>query len=83
LKVGEFNLMLGSNLLIFYKNSQYPISLQLLSIEKKLDSLSCLDLWLDNAMHGIQETAVCYHLNGIVQEYRVYSNSEISHLAED
>ena len=27
LKVGHFNLMLGSNLLVFQKDSQYPISL--------------------------------------------------------
>lgn len=30
LKIGNFKMLIGSNLLIFYKNSQYPISLKLL-----------------------------------------------------
>ena len=30
LKIGNFKMMIGSNLLIFYKDSLYPISLKLL-----------------------------------------------------
>jgi hypothetical protein len=30
LKIGKFKMLIGSNLLIFYKDSLYPISLKLL-----------------------------------------------------
>jgi len=61
LKIGNFNMLIGSNLLIFYKESLYPISLKLLQIEKKLHPLSCLDMWLDNVLHDVNESAICYH----------------------
>ncbi len=61
LTIGGFKMLIGSNLLIFYKNQTYPISLQLVSSERKMDPLSCLDLWLDNVMHNIEEAAICYH----------------------
>lgn len=61
LKIGKFKMLIGSNLLIFYKDSLYPISLKLLQAEKKLQPLSCLDVWLDNVMHNVEESAICYH----------------------
>jgi hypothetical protein len=61
LKFGTFKMLIGSNLLIFYKEQLYPISLKLLQVEKKLHPLSCLDMWLDNVMHNIDESAICYH----------------------
>lgn len=66
LKIGNFSMLIGSNLLIFYKDSLYPISLKLLQYEKRLHPLSCLDMWLDNVMHDVEESAICYHKNGIV-----------------
>ncbi len=30
LKIGNFKMLIGSNLLIFYKNAMYPISLRIL-----------------------------------------------------
>lgn len=39
--------------------------------------MSCLDIWLDNALHGIEETAICYHKDGIVQEYRMFQNKDL------
>jgi hypothetical protein len=61
LKIGPFKMMISSNLLIFYKDSLYPISLKLLQAEKKLHPLSCLDVWIDNVMHNVEESAICYH----------------------
>jgi len=77
LKIGTFKMLIGSNLLIFYKNRAYPISLRLLSIDKRLDPFSCLDLWLDNVMHNVEETAICYHKRGIVQEYKLMRTEDM------
>eukprot|EP00347_Sterkiella_histriomuscorum_P014356 403361184 len=77
LKLGNFKMLIGSNLLIFYKNMNYPISLKILQQEKKLNPLSCLDVWLDNVLHNIEQSAICYHKNGIVQEYKLIKTEEI------
>ena len=77
LKLGNMKMLIGSNLLIFYKSSLYPISLRLLQEEKRLNSLSCLDVWLDNVMHNIDESAICYHKNGIVKEYKLMKTEDI------
>jgi len=78
LKLGKFKMLIGSNLLIFYKESLYPISLKLLQVERKLNSLSCLDMWLDNVMHNVKESAICYHKNGVVQEYKLVKTEEMA-----
>jgi hypothetical protein len=61
LKLGTFKMLIGSNLLIFFKDALYPISLKLLQSERKLHPLSCLDIWLDNVLHNVEESAICYH----------------------
>ena len=82
LKLGKFKMLIGSNLLIFYKESLYPISLKLLQVERKLNPLSCLDMWLDNVMHNVEESAICYHKNGVVQEYKLVKTEEMSEIQE-
>jgi hypothetical protein len=77
LKIGNFKMLIGSNLLIFYKESLYPISLKLLSTEKKLNPLSCLDVWIDNVMHNVHESAICYHKDGVVEEYKLVKTEEL------
>jgi hypothetical protein len=77
LKIGSFKMLIGSNLLIFYKDSLYPISLKLLQSEKMLNPISCLDVWLDNVMHNVEESAICYHKNGVVKEYKLVKTEEI------
>jgi len=77
LKIGTFNMLIGSNLLIFYKDSLYPISLKLLQAEKMLNPISCLDVWLDNVMHNVDESAICYHKNGVVKEYKLVKTEDI------
>jgi len=81
LKIGNMKMLIGSNLLIFYKNSLYPISLRLLQVEEKLNSLSCLDVWLDNVMHNIDESAICYHKNGIVKEYKLCKTEDLPRIS--
>ncbi|CDW87761.1 erythroid differentiation-related factor 1 [Stylonychia lemnae] len=77
LKIGNFKMLIGSNLLIFYKSMNYPISLRILQQEKKLNPLSCLDIWLDNVLHNVDESAICYHKNGVVQEYKLLKTEDI------
>ena len=50
--------------------------------ENKLNPLSCLDIWLDNVMHNVEESAICYHHNGIVKEYKLLKTEEIPKLKE-
>jgi hypothetical protein len=34
-------------------------------------------MWLDNVMHNVDESAICYHKNGIVQEYKLLKTEEM------
>ncbi len=43
-----------------------------------MNPLSCLDMWLDNVMHNVEESAICYHKNGIVQEYKLVKTEEMN-----
>ena len=35
-------------------------------------------MWLDNVMHNVEESAICYHKNGIVQEYKLVKTEEMN-----
>jgi hypothetical protein len=43
-----------------------------------LNPLSCLDVWLDNVLHNVEESAICYHVNGVVKEYKLLRTEDIA-----
>ncbi len=42
-----------------------------------------MDLYLDNTMAGVKETAICYHNRGLVQSYQVVPTDEIPSLGAE
>ena len=65
--------ILGSDLLAFTAPDSATVSLRLQDIEEKLSQRESLDLYLENTMAGVKETAICYHNRGFVQSYQVRS----------
>jgi hypothetical protein len=63
--------VLGSNLLAFGTSEKAAVALRLQDIEERLTQHECLDMYLDNTMAGVPETAICYHDKGVVQSYQV------------
>jgi len=46
-------------------------------MSEPLSMLTGIDYWLDNLMCDIPETELCYHINGIVQKYKVIKTEEL------
>jgi len=44
--------------------------------------LTGIDYWLDNLMCGIPEIELCYHLNGIIQNYELVKTEDLPYLNE-
>jgi len=38
---------------------------------KPMKVLRGIDYWLNNLMYNVSEVVMCYHLNGIVQKYKL------------
>ena len=86
-KVGKMNLLLGSDLVIFRRgpqggsssnsNSSSTASLRLHDVRDECTSMVCLDYWLDNRINGVSETAICCHVDGLVQGYQVISTPDL------
>ena len=43
-----------------------------------LDSLTCLDLWLDNVIADVPEMVLCFHSAGVVQGYLHMETKELA-----
>ncbi|ETW08700.1 hypothetical protein H310_01227 [Aphanomyces invadans] len=93
----QFNTMemlLGSNTVIFkHKEGEESImdevgtdastSVTLNSADRsKLNSLACLDTWLDNVMNNLDQTAFCYHQDGHVQGYQMVRTEDLPFVQE-
>ncbi|GBG28565.1 Erythroid differentiation-related factor 1 [Hondaea fermentalgiana] len=80
-RVGDFNLLLGSNLVIARdQEDSCAVSLQLHDAADQLTSQVCLDYWLDNKINGAQRTAICIHREGLVKGYKLVNTNELPHL---
>eukprot|EP01103_Thecamoeba_quadrilineata_P014187 TRINITY_DN4158_c0_g1_i1.p1 TRINITY_DN4158_c0_g1~~TRINITY_DN4158_c0_g1_i1.p1 ORF type:complete len:1108 (-),score=222.37 TRINITY_DN4158_c0_g1_i1:93-3062(-) len=77
----DMRLLVGSNMPIFGDSKHPTISLRLREAGKPINVLTGLDYWLDNLMCNVPEIAMCFHLNGIVQNYELLKTEEIPDLS--
>ncbi|CAL4960208.1 unnamed protein product [Urochloa decumbens] len=73
----KFNMLLGSDLLIFSNEKYVAVSLHLWDVSRQVTPLNWLEAWLDNVMASVPELAICYHQNGVVQGYELLKNDDI------
>mmetsp|Transcript_40723 Transcript_40723/g.65397 ORF Transcript_40723/g.65397 Transcript_40723/m.65397 type:complete len:999 (-) Transcript_40723:19-3015(-) len=81
-KVGNFNVVLGSNLLIVKDEEHRNVSLKLRDATLALTSKICLDYWLDNKINGADHTTVCIHKQGLVQGYQIIPTQALPSFAD-
>ncbi|XP_019433065.1 PREDICTED: uncharacterized protein LOC109339960 [Lupinus angustifolius] len=73
----NFRMLLGSDLLLFSNEKYVAVSLHLWDVTRQVTPLTWLDAWLDNIMASVPELAICYHRNGVVQEYELLKTDDI------
>lgn len=73
-------MLIGTDLPIFGDVNHPCVSLRLRDTQKPINVLTGIDYWLDNLMCNVPELAMCYHMNGVVQEYLLYKTEEIPNL---
>ncbi|XP_070539989.1 erythroid differentiation-related factor 1-like [Ptychodera flava] len=73
----DIQMLIGSDLPIFGGGKYPSVSLRLRDESKPINVLTGLDYWLDNLICNVPELAMCYHLNGIVQNYELLKTEEI------
>ncbi|KAL6614092.1 hypothetical protein ACP70R_036362 [Stipagrostis hirtigluma subsp. patula] len=73
----NFNMLLGSDLLIFSNEKYIAVSLHLWDVSRQVTPLNWLEAWLDNVMASVPELAICYHQNGVVQGYELLKNDDM------
>jgi hypothetical protein len=70
-------MLIGSNLPIFGDEEHPCVSLRLRDMKKPINVLTGLDYWLDNLMCQVPEVVMCYHLDGIVQQYELIKTEDL------
>ncbi|XP_077992007.1 erythroid differentiation-related factor 1-like isoform X2 [Glandiceps talaboti] len=78
----DIQMLLGTDLPIFGGGKYPAVSLRLRDETKPINVLTGLDYWLDNLICNVPELAMCYHLNGIVQNYELLNTEEIPKLED-
>lgn len=73
----NFRMLLGSDLLLFSNEKYASVSLHLWDVSRQITPLTWLEAWLDNVMASVQELAVCYHQDGVVQGYELLKTDDI------
>lgn len=69
--------LLSSDLSIFGDEAHPAVTLHLRDHDKPIQILTGMDMWLDNLMCNVPEVIMCYHLNGIVQQYELLQTDEL------
>lgn len=81
--IADTRMLLGSDLPILTQGGHPAISLRLREKGMPVTVLTGLDYWLDNLMCNVPEMMMCFHIDGVVQNYEVIKTEEIPHLDKD
>eukprot|EP00051_Salpingoeca_urceolata_P013251 m.165807 g.165807 ORF g.165807 m.165807 type:complete len:1289 (+) comp17743_c1_seq4:199-4065(+) len=73
----DMRMLVSSNMAIFGDKNHPAVSLRLRDAEKPIHLLTGLDMWLDNLMCEVPEVLMCFHLQGIVQNYELFKTEEL------
>ncbi|KAH3706561.1 hypothetical protein DPMN_065948 [Dreissena polymorpha] len=75
----DIRMLIGTDLPVF-RDESYYVSLRLRDMRTPINVLTGLDYWLDNLMCNVPEVAMCFHIEGIVQQYEIIKTEDIPHL---
>ena len=73
----DLSILVRNRLRIFGDQNHPALTLRLQDGSKPVHMLTGIDLWLDNLMCSIPEVAMCYHLNGLVQNYELLKTEDV------
>ncbi len=76
----DIRMLIGSDMPIFGDAEHPSVSLRLHDADKPINVLTGLDYWLDNLMCQVPEVLMCYHLDGIVQNYELIKTEELPNM---
>lgn len=76
----DLQMLLGTNMPIFGGGKYPAVSLRLRDSNKPINILTGIDYWLDNLICNVPELVMCFHVNGIVQNYEVIKTEDIPNL---
>uniref|UniRef100_T1JH47 Erythroid differentiation-related factor 1 n=1 Tax=Strigamia maritima TaxID=126957 RepID=T1JH47_STRMM len=76
----DITMLIGTDMPIFGGGKRPCVSLRLRDKNKPINILTGLDYWLDNLMCNVPEIMMCYHLDGIVQQYELLKTEDIPKL---
>ncbi|XP_078586909.1 erythroid differentiation-related factor 1-like isoform X1 [Branchiostoma floridae x Branchiostoma japonicum] len=76
----DIRMLIGTDMPIFGGGTHPAVSLRLRDMKKPINVLTGLDYWLDNLMCNVPELVMCYHLEGVVQQYELIKTEEIPNL---
>ncbi len=73
----DIRMLIGSDMPIFGDAEHPSVSLRLHKADRPINVLTGLDYWLDNLMCQVPEVLMCYHLDGIVQNYELVKTEDL------
>eukprot|EP00045_Choanoeca_perplexa_P012161 m.131437 g.131437 ORF g.131437 m.131437 type:complete len:1130 (+) comp15911_c0_seq1:45-3434(+) len=73
----DMTALVQSDLAIFGDDQHPAISVRLQDQSQPINVLTGLDVWLDNLMCNVPEVLMCYHLDGIIQNYTALQVDEL------
>jgi hypothetical protein len=76
----DIRMLIGSDMQIFGNASRPCISLRLRDMKKPINVLTGIDYWLDNLMCNVPEIFLCFHQDGIVQNYEHVKTEDLPHM---
>ncbi len=76
----DIRMLIGSDMPIFGDSEHPSVSLRLHNADKPINVLTGLDYWLDNLMCQVPEVLMCYHLDGIVQNYELVKTEDLPNM---
>ena len=77
----DLRMLVGTDLAVF-GGPQHPcISLRLAEAGQPISVLTGIDYWLDNLMNDVPEVAMCYHTDGLVQNYEILSTDDLPEIS--
>jgi len=80
-EVHGHRLLVESSLAVFRREGRTPMSLKLVDLDaERPNTGAALSTWLDNAIAGVPELAVCYHRGGLIHHYDVLQTDDIAAL---
>ena len=75
-KFRNLSFLCGSDIPIF-GNKNHPAVTLKLTDKQEINVLTGIDYWLENLMFSVPEVVMCFHSNGIVQNYERIRTEDI------